>query len=57
MSAYYEQRRKNMYLVLKKGIYEFARIKDPVYSSEKDRVVTTDEENPEIVPQKVKLTG
>ena len=57
MSAYYEQRRKNMYLVLKKGIYEFARIKDPVYSSEKDRVVTADEENPEIVPQKVKLTG
>ena len=57
MSAYYEQRWKNIYLVLKKGIYEFARINDPVYSSEKALVVTTDEDNPKIVPQKVKLTG
>ena len=44
MSASYEQRWKKIYLVLKKGIYEFARINDPVYSSEKDGVVTTDEE-------------
>ena len=32
--------------------YGFAHINDPVYGCEKDRVVTTDEENPEIVPQK-----
>ena len=43
---------KNIYRVLKKGIYEFARINDPVYGCEKDRVFATDEENPKIVPQK-----
>ena len=43
---------KNIYRVLKKGIYGFAHINDPVYGYEKDRVVTTDEENPKIVPQK-----
>ena len=41
-----------IYRVLKKGIYGFAHIKDPVYGCEKDRVVTTHEENPKIVPQK-----
>ena len=49
MSAYYEQRRKIIYRVLKKSIYEFARINDPVYGCEKDSVVATDEENPKIV--------
>ena len=38
MSAHYEQR-------WRKGIYEFARINDPIYGCEKHRVVTTDEEN------------
>ena len=41
-----------IYRVLKKGVYEFASISDPVYGCEKDRVVTTDEENPKIVSQK-----
>ena len=36
--------KKNIYQVLKKGIYEFARTNDPVYGWEKDRVVTTDEQ-------------
>ena len=49
MSAYYEQRRKIIYRVLKKSIYEFARISDPVYGCERDSVVATDEENPKIV--------
>ena len=43
---------KNIYRVLKKDICEFARINDPVYGREKDRVVTRDEENPKTVPQK-----
>ena len=43
---------KKIYRVLKKGIYGFAHINDPVYGCEKDRVVTTDEGNPKIVPQK-----
>ena len=43
---------KNIYRVLKKGIYGFAHISDPVYGCEKDRVITTDEGNPKIVPQK-----
>ena len=43
---------KKIYRVLKKGIYGFAHINDPVYGCEKDRLVTTDEENPKIVPQK-----
>ena len=43
---------KKIYRVLKKGLYGFAHINDPVYSCEKDRVVTTDEGNPKIVPQK-----
>ena len=43
---------KKTYRVLKKGIYGFAHINDPVYGCEKDRVVTTNEENPKIVPQK-----
>ena len=43
---------KKIYQVLKKGVYGFAHINDPVYGCEKDRVVTTDEENPKIVPQK-----
>ena len=38
--------------VLKKGIYGFPHINDPVYGCEKDLAVTTDEENPKIVPQK-----
>ena len=33
-------------------MYEFARINDPVYGCEKDRVFATDEENPKIAPQK-----
>ena len=33
---------KNICRVLKKGIYGFAHINDPVYGCEKDRVVTTD---------------
>ena len=41
-----------IYRVLKKGIYGSAHINDPVYGCEKDCVVTTDEENPKIVPQK-----
>ena len=52
MSVHYEQRWKKIYRILKKGIYGFARINDPVYGCEKDRVVTTDEENPKLVPQK-----
>ena len=44
--------KKQVYRVLKKVVYEFARINDPVYGCEKDRVVTTDEENSKIVPQK-----
>ena len=44
--------KKKICRVLKKGIYGFAHINDPVYGCEKDRVVTTDEENPKIVPQK-----
>ena len=52
MSAYHEQWwKKYIYRVLKKGIYGFAEINDPVYGCEKDRVVTTNEENPKIVPQ------
>ena len=43
---------KKIYRILKKGIYGFAHINNPVYGCEKDRVVTTDEENREIVPQK-----
>ena len=43
---------KKIYRVLKEGIYGFAHINDPVYGCEKDRVVTTDEGNPKIVPQK-----
>ena len=34
------------------GIYEFAGINDPAYGCQKDRVFTTDEENPKIVPKK-----
>ena len=49
MSAYYEQRRKIIYRVLKKSIYEFSRINDPVDGCEKDSVVATDKENPKIV--------
>ena len=41
-----------IYRVLKKGIYGFAHIYDPVCGCEKDRVVTTDEGNPKIAPQK-----
>ena len=52
MSEYYGQRWKKVYRVLKKVVYEFARINDPVYGCEKDRVVTIDEENSKIVPQK-----
>ena len=33
------------------GIYEFAGINDPAYGCQKDRVFTTDEENPKIVPK------
>ena len=43
---------KKIYRVLKKGIYGFAHISDPVYGCEKDRVITTDEGNSKIVPQK-----
>ena len=43
---------KQIYRVLKKVICEFARINDPVYDCIKDRVVTTDEENPKIIPRK-----
>ena len=46
---------KKNYWVLKKGIYEFARINDLVYGCEKDRVIATDKENPKIVPQKGKI--
>ena len=49
MSAYYEQRRKKIYRLLKKGIYEFTRITDPVYGCEKESAVATDKENPKIV--------
>ena len=52
MSEYYGQRWKKVYRVLKKVVYESARINDPVYGCEKDRVVTIDEENSKIVPQK-----
>ena len=52
MSEYYGQRWKKVYRVLKKVVYEFVRINDPVYGCEKDRVVTIDEENSKIVPQK-----
>ena len=52
MSEYYGQRWKKIYRVLKKVVYEFACINDPVYGCEKDRVVATDEENSKIVPQK-----
>ena len=55
MSAYYEQRLKKIYQVLQRGTYEFACINDPVYGCEKDRVVTTDKENPKIIPQKVEI--
>ena len=41
-----------MYKVLKKGLHRFAHINNPVYVCEKDRAVTTDEENRKIVPQK-----
>ena len=51
MLVYYEQRSKK-YRILKKGTYEFVRMNDPVYGCEKDRVVTANEENPKIVPQK-----
>ena len=44
--------RKKIYRILKKGIYGFNRTNDPVYGCEKDRVVTTGEENPKIKPQK-----
>ena len=48
-----ETNRKKIYRVLKKGIYGFARINDPVYGCKKDRVVTDeDEENPKILPQR-----
>ena len=43
---------KKIYRILKKGIHGFVRINDPVYGREKDRVVTTDEQNPKLVPQK-----
>ena len=43
---------KKKYWALKKVIYESACINDPVYGCEKVRVVTTDEENLKIVPQK-----
>ena len=43
---------KKIHRVLNKGIYGFAHINYPVYSCEKDRVVTTDDENKKIVPQK-----
>ena len=43
---------KKIYRILKKGIYGFAHINDPVYRCEKDRVITTDEENPKIIHQK-----
>ena len=46
---------KNIYRVLKKVIYGFVHISDPVCGCEKDRVVTADEENPKIVPQKGKI--
>ena len=45
MSACYEQRwKKKIYRALKKGIFEFARINNPVYGWKKDCVVTTDEQ-------------
>ena len=57
MSAYYDQRwkKRKIHRVLKKGIYGFAQINDPVYGCEKDRVVTRDEDNPKIIPQKGKI--
>ena len=43
---------KKSYRVLKKGIYGFVHINNPVYGWEKDWFVTIDKENPKIVPQK-----
>ena len=52
MSAYYDGRwKKYIYWVKKKGIYRFAHIIDSAYGCEKDRVVTKDEENLNIIPQ------
>ena len=45
----------DIYRVLKKGIYGFAYTNDLVYGCKKDRVVTTEEENPKIVPQKAEI--
>ena len=44
--------KKNVYRVLKKGIYGFTRINDPLNGCEEDCVVTPNEENPKTVTQK-----
>ena len=51
MSTYYEQQWKKFIGFCKK-VYEYARINNSVYGCGKDCVVTTDEENSKIVPQK-----
>ena len=52
ISVYYNQRWKKKHHVLNKDIYGFAPINYPVYGFEKDRVVTADDENQKVVPQK-----
>ena len=44
--------KKYIYRVLKKGIYGFTRINNPVNGCEEDCAVTPNEENPKTVPQK-----
>ena len=51
MSTHYEQRWKT-FIGFHKKVYEYARINNSVYGCGKDCVVTTDEEDPKIVPQK-----
>ena len=44
--------KKKVYYFLKKGIFTFSCIYDPVYSRETDRIVTREKEERKIVPWK-----
>ena len=52
MSPQYEQQQKKVYYFLKKSIFTFSCIYDPVYSRETDRIVTRKKGGTKIVPRK-----
>ena len=52
MSPQYEQQQKKVYYFLKKSIFTFSCIYDPVYSRETDRIVTREKGGAKIVSPK-----